>query len=116
MPETYDAYERIMALEREEQAMIAGRDVEGLASALAEREKATQVFLESGSGDQSVQFLEKLIRIQKMNTQLRSEVKALHQSLKEELVKIRSENKRIGGYRTGALITPLTSRLINRKG
>jgi hypothetical protein len=51
-----------------------------------------------------------------MNTHLRHEARALHQSLKEELLKVRQENKRIGGYRNGALITPLGRHALSRKG
>ena len=51
-----------------------------------------------------------------LDVQLRQEARVLHQSLKEELIKVRSENKRIGGYRNGALITPLNRHVLSRKG
>jgi len=116
MAESRDTYERIMALGQEEQGLIALQDTERLGSVLRERETAISVFLASDMGEQDSIFLEKLKSIQEMNSHLRHEARALHQSLKEELVKVRQENRRIGGYKNGALITPIRRHALNRKG
>lgn len=116
MAEASDAYERVMGLGQEELAVIANRDTVRLGSVLRERQESIVAFLEDDTARQEEDFLDKLVLIQNMNSRLRSEVRALHQSLKEELLKLRSENKRIGGYRNGALITPLNRRVLSRKG
>lgn len=54
--------------------------------------------------------------MQTLHASLRNEARVLYQTLKDELVKLRSENKRLGGYRAGATITPLHSRLMSRSG
>jgi hypothetical protein len=51
-----------------------------------------------------------------MNAMLGNEARRLHQSLKDELLKLRMENRRISGYRNGAMVTPLTRRVMSRKG
>lgn len=111
-----DAYTQIMNLSRQEQVLVAQGNGDGLESVLSQREEAINAFLASAPHQRDEQFLAKLIHIQKTHAQLQNEVKALHQSLKDELHKIRSENKRLGGYKTGAQITPLTSRLLNKTG
>jgi hypothetical protein len=116
MAESGDAYERIMGLGREESAVIADRDTVRLGSMLQEREEAIAAFLGDGPARQGDDFLDKVLLIQDMNSRLRHEARALHQSLKEELLKLRSETKRLGGYRNGALVTPLNRRVLSRKG
>ena len=116
MAETRDAYERIMGLGQEEMALLADQNMDQLGHVVMARQEAINAFISSDMGEQDKTFLEKLLCIQKMNTQLRQEARVLHQSLKEELLKVRSENKRIGGYRNGALITPLNRHVLSRKG
>jgi hypothetical protein len=116
MAEAGDAYERIMGLGQEELAVIADRDTVRLGSLLRERQESIATFLGDDTARQEEDFLDKLLLIQDMNSRLRHEARALHQSLKEELLKLRSENRRIGGYRNGALITPLNRRVLSRKG
>jgi hypothetical protein len=116
MAETRDAYERIMALGQEELGLIASQDTERLGTVLQERERAIAAFIGSDMAEQDKAFLEKLRRIQDMNMVLRHEARALHKSLKDELVKVRQENTRIGGYRNGAQITPLGRHALSRKG
>jgi hypothetical protein len=116
MPEKRDSYERIMELGQEEMGLIASRDTEGLGPVLQERERAITAFMGSDMAAQDKAFLDKLKSIQDMNLLLRHEARALHQSLKEELLKARQENTRIGGYRNGAQITPLGRHALNRKG
>lgn len=116
MAESRDSYERIMALGQEELGLIASRDTEGLGAVLRERESAIADFMGSDVAAQDKAFLDKLKSIQDMNLLLRHEARALHKSLKEELLKVRQENKRIGGYRNGALVTPLGRHALNRKG
>ena len=116
MAEIRDAYERIMGLGQEEMVLLADQNMDQLGHVVMAREEAINAFISSDMGEQDKTFLEKLLCIQKMNTQLRQEARVLHQSLKEELIKVRSENKRIGGYRNGALITPLNRHVLSRKG
>lgn len=116
MAETRDTYERIMDLSQEELGLIASRDTEHLGLVLQERELAITAFLGSDMAAQDKAFLEKLKSIQDMNMLLRHEARALHKSLRDELVKVRQENTRIGGYRNGALITPLGRHALSRKG
>ncbi len=106
-----------MGLGQEEMGLVAARDTERLSGVLLARESAIQRFLASDAARRDEEFLDKLARISAMNGQLQREVRALHQSLKEELLKLRSENRRMGGYRNGALITPLSSRrIMSRRG
>lgn len=116
MVDAGDAFERIMLLGREESAVIAEHDTERLSQVLREREEAVTAFIGDGAARQDQAFLDKLLCIQDMNSRLRNEARALHQSLKEELLKLRSENRRMGGYRSGALVTPLGRRALSRKG
>jgi len=116
MAELRDSYERILSLGQKELTHIADQDTEALGSVLREREAAIASFMASDVATQDNAFLEKLLCIQDMNTHLRHEARTLHQSLKEELLKLRSENKRIGGYRNGALVTPLNRHILSRKG
>lgn len=116
MAETRDAYERIMALGQEELGLIASQDTENLGAVLHERQNAITAFIGGDMAEQDEAFLEKLRRIQDMNMLLRHEARALHKSLKEELMRVRQENTRIGGYRNGAQVTPLSRHALSRKG
>lgn len=116
MAEAGDGYERIMGLCREELASIGERDTERLCSVLLEREQAIGMYVNDESARQDEAFLDKLEQIRDMNAMLRNEARKLHQSLKEELLKLRRENKRITGYRNGAMVTPLGRSVVSRKG
>lgn len=116
MAEARDACERILGLGREELASIGDRDTERLRSVLREREEAISAFLNDEEARNDEAFLEKLGRIREMNAMLGNEARRLHQSLKDELLKLRMENRRISGYRNGAMVTPLTRRVMSRKG
>jgi hypothetical protein len=116
MAEARDACERILGLGREELASIGNRDTERLSAVLRERQEAIAMFLNDEDARQDEAFLEKLGRIREMNAMLGNEARRLHQSLKDELIKLRMENKRISGYRNGAMVTPLTRRVVSRKG
>lgn len=116
MAEAGDGYERIMGLCREELASIGERDTERLCSVLLEREQAIGLYVNDESARQDEAFLDKLEQIRDMNAMLRHEARKLHQSLKEELLKLRRENKRIAGYRNGAMVTPMGRSVVSRKG
>lgn len=116
MAEAGDGYERIMGLCREELASIGERDTERLCSVLLEREQAIGMYVNDESARQDEAFLDKLEQIRDMNAMLRHEARKLHQSLKEELLQLRRENKRITGYRNGAMVTPLGRSVVSRKG
>lgn len=116
MSEAVDAYERIRMLAREELDRLEKGDVSGLEAVLAKRERAVFGYLTNDMARQDEAFLEKLLQLQEMNSRLRNEALALHQSLKEELIRLRSENKRIGGYRNGANVTPLNRHILSRRG
>lgn len=114
MPE--GAFERIVGLGRREAAHIAAEDTDGLFDVLSAREEAINAFVEAGPGGKPEAFLDRLTQLQSLNARLRHEARALHQSLKEELLRLRSENRRLGGYRESAVITPLDNRLVSRRG
>lgn len=116
MSDLQSRYEHIGALERREAACLAQRDTEGLADALAQREQAIFEFMAAGSQGRDDAFRDKLVQMQAVNTRLRNEAMLLHKALKEELLKLRSETKRMGGYRDGAIITPIAPRLLSRRG
>jgi hypothetical protein len=117
MAEAMDAYEHILALCRDEMASIRDRDTERLCSVLREREEAVDRFMKDDVSAQDRDFLNKLEKIRAINAKLSSEARLLHQSLKEELLRLRQENRRISGYRSGAMVTPLSDRrMISRKG
>ena len=115
MAEARDSYERIMSLCREELASIGEGDTERLCSVLLEREEAIGMYMSDASARQDEAFLDKLEQIRDMNGMLRHEARKLHQSLKEELLKLRRENRRIAGYRNGAMVTPLGRGAVSRK-
>jgi hypothetical protein len=116
MAEARDGYERIMSLCRDELASIGERDTERLCSVLLEREEAIGRYVSDASARQDDAFLDKLEQIRDMNAMLRHEARKLHQSLKEELLNLRRENRRMAGYRSGALVTPMARNVISRKG
>lgn len=110
-----DIFERVMDLGRREAVHIAAEDTEGLSAVLSEREEAINAFVQAGPGEKRDAFLDKLARLQDMNARLRHEARALHRSLKEELLRLRSENRRMGGYRGSAIVTPMDSLLVSRR-
>ncbi len=114
MPE--DMFERIVNLGRQEAVHLAAEDTEGLAAVLSEREEAINAFIQAGPGEKREEVLDKLTKLQDMNARLRHEARALHRSLKEELLRLRSENRRLGGYRGSAIVTPMNSLLVSRRG
>lgn len=116
MSDTVDVIERIGKLAREEHGRLEQQDVDGLEVTLKEREKAIFGYLTSDVASQDEAFLDKLYQLRDMNSRLRSEALALHQSLKEELLRLRSENKRMGGYRNGAVVTPINRRILSKRG
>lgn len=116
MLDHHDPEDRFGELAREEQVALAARDVRKLGEIVLRREKAMQTFFETGAQVREEAFLEKLTHMQTLNTRLRNEALALHQSLKEELLKLRSENRRLSGYHEGAVITPLRGRVMSKRG
>ena len=117
MVESRDDYLRIMELGRREMSLLAEGETEELGKVLMEREEAIAYFISDAANRSDDAFLEKLQNLQGMNGRLQREARVLHQSLKNELLKLRSENKRLGGYRNGATIAPLgPSRVLSRKG
>lgn len=116
MAEAGDAYERILGLCREELESIGERDTERLCSVLREREEAIGMFMNDESASQDEEFLGKLERLRDLNAMLSREARKLHQSLREELINLRKENKRMAGYRSGAMVTPLGRRVMSRRG
>lgn len=116
MPELQERFEQIARMGQEELALIATQDVQALDQAVTRRERALQEFIDAGNKGQEDAFLDKLLQLKAMHASLQGEVRALHQSLKEELLKLRSENRRMGGYRNGGVVIPLTNRLISRRG
>lgn len=116
MAEATDAYERILGLCREELESIGERDTERLCSVLREREEAIGMFMNDETARQDEAFLGKLEKLLDLNVRLSREARQLHQSLREELLNLRKENKRIAGYRNGAMVTPLERRVVSRRG
>ncbi|NLY40312.1 MAG: hypothetical protein GX055_01640 [Desulfovibrionales bacterium] len=116
MPDTQKYFERFCQLGREEQALIAQQDTKRLGEVASEREVVMREFLDSAGQHHDDAFFAKLRQMQALHTSLRSEAQTLYQTLKDELLKLRSENKRLGGYRAGATITPLHSQLMSRSG
>lgn len=116
MSDSQSQFNRMNTLADREAALLAAKDTEGLMDVLTQRETAVLEFLAAGPQGQEAAFRDKLVRMQATNSRLRNEARLLHQALKEELLKLRSESKRMGGYRTGAVITPIESRLLSRRG
>lgn len=116
MSDLQSRFDHIGSLEEREAACLAQKDTEGLVEVLTQREQAILDFMAAGPQGQDDAFRDKLVRMQSANNRLRNEALLLHQILREELLKLRSETKRMGGYRGGAIITPLVPRLLSRRG
>ncbi|WP_291322695.1 hypothetical protein [Desulfonatronospira sp.] len=62
------------------------------------------------------EFLEKLDRLQSLQSKITASARELHATLSQELKKIRSENKRLTGYKKGSTITPMFNAQLRKKG
>ncbi len=73
------------------------------------------VFASSFDGDNE-QFVEKLNRLQKMQSRITVSARKLHKALSEELKRVKNENHRFSGYKKASAITPLFNPYLNKKG
>ncbi|GAU09916.1 hypothetical protein [Desulfoplanes formicivorans] len=58
----------------------------------------------------------KLRQLQKQQTRLTHEARELQERLKQELLRVRGQSKRYGGYRNAATVTSPSSRFLNKRG
>lgn len=114
MADLHNQVERISALEELETSLMTEQDMEGLASILAQRETAILEFMAAGPGEQVDIFRDKLVQMQVANTRLRNKALLLHQTLKEELLKLRSETRRLDAYSGGGMVTSLPPQFLSR--
>ncbi len=58
----------------------------------------------------------RLQQLQGQQTLLTREARALQQLLKQEVMRVRGQNKRYSGYHNAAKVIPLSSRFVSRQG
>ena len=62
------------------------------------------------------QFMEKLLKLQKMQTRITESARKLHNVLTSELKRVKTENARFTGYKKATTVTPLFNPYLNKKG
>ncbi|MCA1742478.1 MAG: hypothetical protein LC631_00755 [Desulfovibrionales bacterium] len=81
-----------------------------------QRAQIVDSVLESDHHANRDQFLEKLSKLQKMQTRITESAKKLHSVLSSELKRVKTENTRFTGYKKATTVTPLFNPYLNKKG
>lgn len=101
------------------QMELSSIEEEDLVKARELAEKRTQivesVFAADSHADRD-QFLEKLLKLQKMQSRITESAKKLHNVLSNELKRVKNENARFTGYKKATTVTPLFNPYLNKKG
>jgi hypothetical protein len=65
---------------------------------------------------QAESVLRKLQRLKVEHAALASEATRIRERVREDLLRLRSERQRLGGYKEARKVTPLSSRFIDKQG
>ena len=101
---------------QEELSCLKARDVDGVTRLTDKRMKLMDRAFKIRDGTSDKQFLDKLMELNEFHTILSAEAKNLHASLKNELLRLKSENRRFSGYSRGAHVKNMSNRYISRIG
>ena len=117
MADTLRYIDEALDLGRRELDLLAVGDVEE-AQLLAERRAGliAQASASESPLETMLELREKLVRLQSLQGRITEEAKRLHGLLKSDLLKMRQQTNRMGGYRAAVTSTPSASMYISRQG
>lgn len=95
---------------------LEDQDVEKAQELARQREEIFNNVFSSNHNLDKDMFLEKLLKLQKMQARITDSAKKLHTVLRDELQKVRCENKRFSGYKKASTVTPLFNPYLNKRG
>ncbi len=113
MADSDDIFQQALDLGERELGCLKAKDVDG-AEALARERKELLDRLFASKSDNGLRY--KLEQLQNQQTHLTREARDLQGLLKKEILRVRGQNKRYGGYRNAANVTPISSRFVNKRG
>ncbi|WP_027721028.1 hypothetical protein [Maridesulfovibrio zosterae] len=117
MAETISLLDQALEIGYEELRFLAAGEVADAFEAAERRSFLTTQALEIKESVSLDQILEKLNRLKNLQGQLTCEAKKLHESLRQDITRVKKENVRFKGYGRAARGTPLIqNRYINKVG
>ncbi|WP_462325131.1 hypothetical protein [Desulfoplanes sp.] len=114
MQTSEDIFAQAMDLGEREMGCLRDKDFERAHSLARERRGLMERLFAAYSTDSGLR--DKLERLQIQQRHLTGQARELQGLLKKEIVRVRSQNKRYGGYRNAATVTPMSSRFVNKRG
>ncbi|MFP4084017.1 MAG: hypothetical protein ACLFP9_07455 [Desulfonatronovibrio sp.] len=103
-------------ISRMELDSLQDEDIETARKLAEKRGKILENVFNSPPGTGSDQFLEKLHKLQKMQSRITESARNLHSVLAKELKKVKMENQRFSGYKKASSVTPIFNPYLNKKG
>jgi hypothetical protein len=116
MSSSLEYLDQAFALGRKELDHLASGEIaEAQAAAHARGELLSRALAAPGR-EPAEQLIAKLSQLRSMQTRLTEEAKRLHAALRDDLVRVRGESKRLAGYKSTTKITPLFNRFVSKRG
>jgi hypothetical protein len=119
MPECLSLLDQALDLGEQEMEFLEAGDVDGLSDAATERRRLIEE-AERLRGTERVDvdlLVEKLQKLRSMLSSLTARARTLHETLTDDLSRIRREGRRLAGYGKASKITPLFGRChLSKKG
>lgn len=103
-------------ISRMELDSLKDEDIETARKLAEQREEILEHIFNSAPGTANDQFMEKLHKLQKMQSRITESAKNLHMVLAKELKKAKIENQRFSGYKKASSITPIFNPYLSKKG
>ncbi|EPR42656.1 hypothetical protein dsx2_2573 [Desulfovibrio sp. X2] len=117
MSEKIKMLDDALAMSEAELGFLAEGDFEKAEESSARRGEIIRQVLSMKDETSPDALLDKLNQLKNMQGRLTAEAKRLHAELKEDLVRVRQETGRFGGYKQAAgMRSPVQSRYISKRG
>ncbi|MFW5731186.1 MAG: hypothetical protein ACOCPN_02385 [Desulfonatronovibrionaceae bacterium] len=95
---------------------LESQDIQQAEALAQERGKLMNSVFNSATMDNRDEFLEKLKKLQRMQTRITESARNLHEVLSQELKRVKTENIRFTGYKKASTVTPIFNPYLNKKG
>ncbi len=103
-------------ISRMELTSLDEQDLEKAGELARQRSRILDQLFTSPGKNNSEEFRDKLLRLQKMQARITLSARKLHKELSEELKRVKTENNRFTGYKKATSVTPLFNPCLNKKG
>ncbi|WP_419788252.1 hypothetical protein [Pseudodesulfovibrio sp.] len=107
-----------LSIGREELGCLASGDVSGAERLSKSRERILDEAIADLDGGQLSELADKLVEMKSLHDEISEEARRLHDTIRNDLLSIKKQNRRITGYSRGAGNMPMLARqrFVHKKG